>query len=343
MQDQQSWAEGPTGASGRHLIRRCRPRNRPAPRGGRVVMAAFLVLGALAACTSGSAVDDGTTAAASDSTSAAGPAPRLYLSIGDSYAAGYQPTGTDSGATTTNGFAYLIADDATDLGHPVTLVNVGCSGATSTQIVTEDGCEASALGPGAAPYPDRTQAEAALAALAAYPSAVDLVTIVMGGNDVQGCLFDGDPQGCIEEALPTVSANVAALTKEIRAVIGPEVPIVGLTYPDAYLGAAVVGGRDGVDGAQLATMSLQLFKTYLNPVLEAAYTDNGAQFVDITALAGTYQDLAVTTQADGQAAVPVAVADTCRLTFYCQYQDVHPTNEGHRLIADAVLKAALDG
>ena len=47
----------------------------------------------------------------------AGPAPQLYVSLGDSYAAGYQPTGVGAGRNTRNGFAYQLPGLAAARGY----------------------------------------------------------------------------------------------------------------------------------------------------------------------------------------------------------------------------------
>lgn len=265
------------------------------------------------------------------------PGDQVYVSIGDSYAAGYQPQSAQTGSTTQSGFAYEVVAKAAMKGTVFRLVNFGCSGETTTQIVAENGCQPAALGPGAPAYPDSPQATAALATIKADPSTVKLVTIVMGGNDVLKCLTTAQPQQCIEQAIPIVQRNVSGLVAAIHQAAGPSVKIVGLTYPDSYLGEYVKGTPDAVD---LAARSRLLFSRYLNPALKKSYTDNGAEFVDITALSGAYGPIDQTTTVAPYGVLPVPVAKVCRLTFYCQYQDVHPTTEGYSFIADQVLQAA---
>ncbi len=58
--------------------------------------------------------------------------PTYYVSLGDSYAVGYQPT---KGATP--GYGTYVAKH-TDL----TLANFGCAGATTTSLLTTVGCPA---------------------------------------------------------------------------------------------------------------------------------------------------------------------------------------------------------
>jgi hypothetical protein len=37
--------------------------------------------------------------------------------------------------------------------------------------------------------------------------------------------------------------------------------------------------------------------------------------------------------------VPKPVAEVCRLTYYCQFRDIHARTSGYRLIADLVVKS----
>ena len=262
---------------------------------------------------------------------------QVYVSIGDSYAAGYQPQSRRGGSTSQSGFAYQLVAKAAMKGRTLRLINFGCSGETTTQIVDENGCQAAALGPGAPAYPDTPQSEAALDVIKTDPAAIKLVTMVMGGNDVAGCLTAADQQQCIEQAIPTVQRNVSALVAAIRREVGPSVKIVGLTYPDAFLGEYLRGTPAAVE---LAGKSRELFKNYLNPALKKSYADNGADFVDITALSGAYGPIDQTTTVNPYGVLPLPVARVCRLTFYCQYHDVHPTTSGYSFIADHVLQAA---
>ena len=63
------------------------------------------------------------------------PQEQYYLSVGDSYATGYQP-----GGMTTEGFANQIVPKARHKGYNLNLVNVGCAGATTTSILVQKGC-----------------------------------------------------------------------------------------------------------------------------------------------------------------------------------------------------------
>ena len=62
--------------------------------------------------------------------------PSYYVSLGDSYAAGYQATGQGQGRTTRNGFAHQLVGKARARGHKLKLVSFGCGGETSESILT---------------------------------------------------------------------------------------------------------------------------------------------------------------------------------------------------------------
>jgi lysophospholipase L1-like esterase len=273
-----------------------------------------------------------TTGAPTMAAAAAGS--RYYVSLGDSYAAGYQP----GKGSTTDGFAYQLVDDAGAQQHPLELANFACSGATTTSLLNDVGCPSVALGPGAAPYDSQTQIEAAEAFLQAHPGQVDLITVSIGGNDVTKCAAQPDPVPCVTGAVNEVSTNLTTIVQRLRAAAGPDVLIVGTTYPDVLLGSWVSGNPSD---QQLATLSVTAFKSLINPTLQKAYDSVGGQFVDVTAATGAYGPMTDTTTVDPYGIIPVPVAQVCDLTYYCALHDIHPNPEGYRVISDLVLQAYL--
>jgi lysophospholipase L1-like esterase len=266
--------------------------------------------------------------------------PDVYVSIGDSYGAGFRPT--DGGtATTRDGFAYQVADRAAAAGRPLLLLNFACTGATSGDVVGRAGCPEHYEGPGGQEYRSSTQADAAVAAMQEHRGHVRLVTIVIGGNDVINCLpatRDAIPPAsaaCLDTALATLAVNLRALLTRVRAALGPDVPVVGLTYPDVFLGGYVF---DDAAARSFAGGSVALFRDRLNPALRAAYAAAGAPFLDVTALTGGYDPLDRTVDEPPYGRVPEPVARVCELTFYCSRKDLHPTRAGHTLIAEAILR-----
>jgi len=259
---------------------------------------------------------------------------QLYVSLGDSYAAGYQPGPSGAGTTTRNGFAYLLPGGATAKGYSLSLVNFGCDGATVESMLRTAGCEQ--IGPEGQIYATQPQAAAAERFLTDHRGKVALVTIVIGGNDITKCALAGDPTACLTDAVQTIKADLATLLQGVRAAAGPGVQIVGLTYPDLALGAWTLGPGPGQN---LARLSVPAFKALINPTFAEAYAAIGAAFVDVTAASGAYGSLDETTTLAPYGTVPVPVAKVCELTFFCDRRDIHPTNAGYKLISDLVVEA----
>ena len=273
-----------------------------------------------------------TTAPPTSAPTTAAPVTRYYLSLGDSYASGYQP-GTGN---TTAGFAYQVAAATQASSRPLELFNVACAGATTDSLLNTKGCPAVALGPGAPPYDTQTQLEAAEAFLQAHQGAVDLITVSIGGNDVTKCANDPNVAACVGGAVSTISTNLPVIVNRLRAAAGPGTVILGTTYPDVILGDWVTGVANG---QQLATLSVTAFQALINPTLSNAYASAQGQFVDVTAATGAYGPLTDVTELAPYGSIPVPVAKVCELTHYCEQQDIHPNPAGYKVIADLVYDA----
>lgn len=301
----------------------------------RVAIGAGLVtaLGALVLGGCGGTTSPGSSGPATSTSHPTAPrAPLFYVSLGDSYAAGYQPTGPHSGKTDTNGFAYQIPGLASKKGYDLKLVNFGCAGATTTSILNSVGCKLE--GPSAARYPTETQAQAADDFLKAHRSKVGLVTVSIGGNDVVPCASVAQPISCVVSAVPKMERNLATLVRGLREAAGPTVPIVGTTYPDVILGLDL---SHEASQKSLAVVSVTAFKDLINPALQKDYTAVGGSFVDVTAATGAYGPLTATTDLPPYGTIPVPVAKICELTFFCEYRNIHPRTAGYRIIAELVV------
>ena len=297
---------------------------------------AVLAAVVLAGCSGGAVTGSGTRARTTSGQPSREPvqARQYYLSLGDSYAAGYQPLASGGGRTTRVGFPYQIVSDAKAKGYDYTLVNLACSGATTTSVLQTAGCEPALLGPGAADYAPRTQADAAQQFLSAHRGQVGLITISIGGNDILRCGVEPDPATCIADAVRTIGTNLGTLLARLRAAAGTDVRIVGTTYPDLFLGDLLSGGALA---RRLAELSVAAFRSGLNPQLARFYAAAGATFVDVTAATGGYGSLTQLTTLPPYGRIPVPVARICTLTWYCELHDVHPRPAGHALIAKLVV------
>ena len=138
----------------------------------------LVMLGSALATALGAAVVAGPAQASTPST------PTYYVSVGDSYAVGYQP-----GHGATKGYAGYVAGKT----H-LKLVNFGCGGATTTSILQTVGCpDVLPHTAGGTTYPTTTQIAAADAFIAANKGHIGLITSSIGGNDVTACATQANP------------------------------------------------------------------------------------------------------------------------------------------------------
>ena len=122
-----------------------------------------------------------------------------------------------------DGFAYQVAAASQASPHPLQLVNVGCAGATTTSLAARTRRAARpGLGPGATPYADQTQLEAAEAFLQAHPGQVALITVSIGGNDVTQCGKNPDVGTCVGTAVQSINTNLPMIAQRLRAAAGPD-------------------------------------------------------------------------------------------------------------------------
>lgn len=258
----------------------------------------------------------------------------LYVSLGDSYAQGYQPS-VDGPADYRQGYSYLVPAQAAAQGYDLALVNLGCAGATLESLADSVGCPVPARAPGGPIYEGESQLEAAIDLLERERHRVALVTLSIGGNEITACARATDPMPCVTAAAERIDTELAEILPRLRAAVGPDTRIVGLTYPDVILGVMV---RDDPGARSLAELSLTAFRDLINPTLRRRYEAVGATFVDVTAATGAYTPFEQTTVVEPYGEIPVAVARVCELTWFCESQDIHPRDAGHELIADLIVE-----
>jgi lysophospholipase L1-like esterase len=271
--------------------------------------------------------------------SLAGPAaaktkPQYYVSLGDSYAVGWQRPAEDVRGPTKQGFANQIVPLAKAKGYRLKLVNFGCGGATTISILKSKGCQKGARAIDGKKY-STTQAKAAEKFLRAHRRQVALITVSIGGNDVTSCASQADPVACVGVATESIKKNVSTLSKRLRKAAGPKTRIVGTTYPDVILGQWV---REPVN-QDLAKLSVVAFNALVNPALKSAYKAGKGKFGDVTAATGAYGSLDETTTLAPYGTIPVPVAKICELTWYCQFGDIHSKKSGYKVIAQLVVDA----
>jgi lysophospholipase L1-like esterase len=251
-----------------------------------------------------------------------------YVSVGDSYSVGYQP-----GLGATSGYTGYVAKKT----H-LTLANFGCGGATTTSLISTVGCPDNLPHTaGAVPYPATTQAAAAEAFLAAHRGHIGLITVSISGNDVTSCATQASPITCVGAAVTGIAQNVSGLAAGLRAAAGPNVPLIGLDYPDVILGEYVYPSLPATPARiALAQESVVAFKSLINPALVKAYAAGQGVLVDVTAASGAYTPLTSTVSLRPYGKVPAAVAKVCMLTWFCSQGNIHATTKGYAFIGQLI-------
>ncbi len=282
-----------------------------------------------------------------------------YLSLGDSYSVGYQPTAIDNstGVATAGYTSYLAKKEK------MQLENFGCGGATTLSIIASLGCTESGFGPpaaiDAAPYNGITQEAAALAFIATPANAgkVGLITVSISGNDVTSCGSAVNPVGCVVTALGAINTNVATLVTDLRTALDAAgdttAKIIGLTYPDVLLGDFVY--PSGSPKPAMAGLSVIAFDAFINPALNTIYTSVAhGGFVNVTtapykqATAGDDTDSidATTGVSTGPTkklkpygVIPASVWEICTLTYFCSQGNIHANTKGYTFISKLIVAA----
>jgi lysophospholipase L1-like esterase len=250
---------------------------------------------------------------------------RYYLSLGDSLAAGEQPTLPQGQNFGPDGYAdQLYAIEQTKIAK-LKLVKMGCGGETTSTMITA----LSTLdvpGIGLVPYegrgdhyfcsfPHGSQLAEAVNFLHAHRGFVSFVTIDIGANDVIEARGGGTA---------AIIANVPVILRELRDAAGPGVPIVGMNYYNPALvqwfnnPASLPGNIAAIVG--------------FNDLLEEIYAAFGDPVADVESAFSTTNTTPVT-------GVPLDVLRICQWTWMCAAPplgpDIHANTAGYGVIAQA--------
>ena len=263
----------------------------------------------------------GTSASPSDAATDA----QLYVALGDSLAAGYQPGGTELRDTA---YPALTASRLGSDGAELTVENLGCSGETTTSLIQGGRCD----------FAEGSQLEQAESLLKGRKGEVGLVTIDIGGNDLLRCVRGGAEidTTCVGSGVRTVQQNLPTILQRLRAAAGDDVPVLVLGYYNPWVAAKALDQPvKGVDAAAKAY-------TRLSTAIEDAAKGADTTFVGLDDAFAT-NDTTPTTI--GGRTVPENAARICTLTNICTAADIHLTDEGAatvaRVLADAASKAGV--
>jgi len=252
---------------------------------------------------------------------AKGPKPMFYLSLGDSLAVGIQPGFTDN-SETLHGYSNRVVNDVGPK-YKLILRNFGCGGETTAQMLTSRGCPSRSVAANGVSYPGSSQLSAAVSFVRAHRAQIGLITINIGGNDIDQHV-----------ALGTMKANLLRIGTLLRAATGTKVPILGLNSYDTVLASWLTGA----DGQILAEQSVVQYRSSINPVFGTVFARTKVTLVDVSTAFGTFIPLSHLVNYDSFGSVPIAVKNICTLTWNCKLVNEHPTNAGYALIASLIAK-----
>ncbi len=234
--------------------------------------------------------------------------PHYYMALGDSLSFGYQPNFD---------FSSGFVDDIYTVLHPVGLtsvVNDACAGET-TQTMIDGGCAARFAHHGS--YTG-AQLQAALNFLndPRHQGRVSPVTLEIGVNDVIG---DWNSTTC--SVGPNANADLATMDANLTGTILPEL-LKALATPRGAKAGDLHLLNYYNPYAQICSNSAW-FVHVLNDHLQADAAQYRIPVVDVYSAFGGDADMA---------------SHICDYTWMCdsRFHDIHPTNKGYGIIADAV-------
>lgn len=264
-----------------------------------------------------------------------GPPARYYLSLGDSLAQGVQPAtpplppGVTLGQSieTDQGYADdLFAHYSKQFPGNLQLVKLGCPGETTTSMLTGAGSPCT--------YPEGSQLAAALAFVRAHRSAVALITIDIGGNNVDGCAAGGVINlTCFADGFAAVGSDLPKILGALRAAAGDDTVVAGMDLYDPFLADFLTGSA----GQAVAAQSVNLDVSF-NSLLGASFGAFGIPVANVqTAFSTT--DFTDTATLPGIGTVPLNVARICEWTWMCAASpigpNIHANSTGYQVITVA--------
>ncbi len=237
-----------------------------------------------------------------------------YLSLGDSLAAGQQPTGDWS-----HGYADQLYQMAKAQYPTLKHVRLGCAGGETTTTFMEGGvCD----------YPHGSQLAEAVSFLHAHQKFVAFVTIDIGWNDFP-CQ---DGVSCIPDGLASIGSNLPVILATLRDAAGPDVPIVGATLYDIFLAYWFT------DPAK-AQLSVDVIAGTpnggINDFVAGIYAMKHIRVADVEGAFNTTVPFSVTVPPG----IPLSVATICAYTWVCEPAPLGPDNHaktaGYAAMAEA--------
>ena len=256
-------------------------------------------------------------------------APPLYVALGDSLAAGWQPDANGHDRSTNRGYVDVVARSLARSHAGLRIGNLSCGGATTGTLLSG--------GAGCQPHGEPSQLERAEDLLAAHPETV-LVTVNIGDNDIEACIDGNDgtvDNACLKRGEAQLRRTLPQIAARLRAAAPASAPVIGLVDYDQFLSLWLQGAH----GRAAAQRSLAIIRS-LNSLATSIYRQAGLQVADAGARFAT-EDLTHRRRLPGRGSVPLAVYNICTLTWACSPEpighDDHARPAGYRQLAESIL------
>lgn len=260
------------------------------------------------------------------------PAKRYHLALGGSLATGAQPSASGTPRDTRLGYA----DQLTRMARGVRLVDYGCGGATTASFIRgRRPCDP----PRRVRYRNRSPKTSQLAAaerfLRRHRRRVAFVTVGIGMADVARCgTAESLELRCLTETVTRIRNHLPRIARRLRRAAGRRVPMAAMTLYDPFLAL----WHQGTGGQILARLSQDVVREQVNAAIEDSFGRRGFEIADAAERFSTYEPFAPV-DLDATGDPPLAVSETCRLTWMCAEAPrgpaPYPNRDGHRAIAKA--------
>lgn len=264
------------------------------------------------------------------------PAKRHHLALGGSLATGVQPHPSGTPRHTRLGYANQL----TRRLRGTRLVNYGCGGATTVSLLRgRRPCDPARRLRYRNRSPRTSQLAAAERFLRRHRRRVAFVTVSIGMADVARCGTATSLElGCLTETVTRIRRHLPRIARRLRRAAGRRMPMAAMTLYDPFLAL----WHQGTAGQVLARLSQDVVREQVNAAIEESFGRRGFAIADVAEAFQAYAPFApVELELTGEP--PVAVAETCRLTWMCadapRGPAPHPNRAGHRAIAQTFRKA----